>query len=111
MTILSMWPINEGSRRSGIMWRTLSGYLGNPPLHALTVKMLEEYRQSRRSEQVGPATINKELATIKHALTKAVAWKMVRKLFGKILKDVQKEKEPPGRLRYLADEAEAHKIP
>lgn len=84
--------------------------LGNPPIHALTVKVLEDYRQIRRGEGVGPATINKELATIKHALTKAVAWKMVRKDIRQDLKDVQKEKEPPGRLRYLEDEAEAQKI-
>lgn len=84
--------------------------LGNPPIHSLTVKVLEDYRQTRRSEKIGPATINKELATIKHALTKAVAWKMVRKDIRQDLKDVQKEKEPPGRLRYLADAAEAQKI-
>lgn len=35
---------------------------------------------------------------------------MVRKEIRQDLKDVQKDKEPPGRLRYLADEAEAHKI-
>ena len=84
--------------------------LGIPRIHALTVKVLEDYRQTRRSEKVGPATINKELATIKHALTKAVAWKMVRKDIRQDLKDVQKEKEPPGRLRYLEDEAEAQTI-
>jgi len=84
--------------------------LGNPPIHALTVKTLEDYRHTRRSEGVGPATINKELATIKHALTKAVAWKMVRKEIRQDLKDVQKDKEPPGRLRYLEDETEAQKI-
>ncbi|MCA9452559.1 MAG: site-specific integrase [Nitrospira sp.] len=84
--------------------------LGNPPIHTLTVKVLEDYRQQRRSEGVGPATINKELATIKHALTKAVAWKMVRKEIRQDLRDVQKDKEPPGRLRYLEDEQEARKI-
>lgn len=84
--------------------------LGNLPIHALTVKVLEDYRHMRRQEGVGPATINKELATIKHALTKAVAWKMVRKDIRQDLKEVQKEKEPPGRLRYLEDEAEAQKI-
>ncbi|HBP90923.1 MAG TPA: tyrosine-type recombinase/integrase [Nitrospirales bacterium] len=84
--------------------------LGNPPIHAITVKMLEEYRQTRRGEGVGPATINKELATIKHALTKAVAWKMVRKEIRQDLRDVQKDREPPGRLRYLEDEQEARTI-
>ena len=92
--------------RAGVSIRIL----GNPPIHSLTVKVLEDYRQTRRSEKVGPATINKELATIKHALTKPVAWKWVRKDIRQDLKDVQQEKEPPGRLRYLEDEAEAQKI-
>jgi hypothetical protein len=47
--------------------------LGNPPIHTLSVKVVEEYREPRRAEGVGPVTINKELATLKHALTKAVA--------------------------------------
>jgi integrase len=82
----------------------------NPPLHTLTVKVVEEYRETRRVEGVGPATINKELATLKHALTKAVAWKMVRKHIREDLKAVQKDKEPPGRLRYLADHEEADRL-
>ena len=84
--------------------------LGNPPIHTLTVKVVEEYRETRRAEGVGPATINKELATLKHALTKAVAWKLVRKQVREDLKDVQKEKEPPGRLRYLEDQGEAQRL-
>ena len=44
---------------------------GNPPIHALTVEMLDQYRASRLGEKVGPATINREMATLKHALSKA----------------------------------------
>ena len=84
--------------------------LGNPPIHSLTVKVVEEYRETRRAEGVGPATINKELATLKHGLTKAVAWKMVQKHIREDLKSVQKDKEPPGRLRYLADHQEADEL-
>ncbi len=84
--------------------------LGNPPIHTLTVKVVEEYREKRRTEGVGPATINKELATLKHALTKAVVWKMVQKHIREDLKAVQKDKEPPGRLRYLADHQEADRL-
>jgi integrase len=84
--------------------------LENPPLHTLTVKVVEEYRETRRTEGVGPATINKELATLKHALTKAVAWKMVQKHIREDLKAVQKDKEPPGRLRYLEGHQEADRL-
>ena len=83
---------------------------GNPPIHTLTVMVVEEYRETRRAEGVGPATINKELATLKHALTKAVTWKMVGKQVREDLKAVQKEKEPPGRLRYLEDQVEAQRL-
>jgi integrase len=84
--------------------------LGNPPIHTLSVKVVEEYRETRRAEGVGPATINKELATLKHALTKAVAWKMVRKHIREDLKDVKKDQEPPGRLRYLTSHQEADQL-
>jgi integrase len=84
--------------------------LGNPPIHSLTVKVVEDYRETRREEGVGPATINKELATLKHGLTKAVDWKMVQKHIREDLKAVRKDKEPPGRLRYLADHQEADRL-
>jgi len=86
----------------------LKRILGNPPIHTLTVKMLEDYRQVRINEGVGPATINREMATLKHAMTKAVSWKMVRKSIREDLRDVGKLPEPGGRLRYLSsyDEAE-----
>jgi hypothetical protein len=45
---------------------------GNPPIHTLTVEVLGQYRGHRRGETVGSATINREMATLKHALSKAV---------------------------------------
>lgn len=49
---------------------------GNHPIHTLTVEVLDQYRASRQGEKVGPATINREMATLKHALSKAVEWKL-----------------------------------
>src|SRR5215510_11077946 len=43
--------------------------LGNPPIHSLTVEVLDQYRALRLGEKVGPATINREMATVKHALS------------------------------------------
>ena len=88
----------------------LTRILGNPPIHTLTVKVLERYRDIRRSEGVGPATINRELATIKHALTKAASWKLIKKEQREELKGVQKDKEPPGRLRYLTNQEEEDRL-
>src|SRR5512145_2922271 len=52
---------------------------GNPPIHSLTVEVIDHYRAQRLGEKVGPATINREMATLKHALSKAVDWKLLRK--------------------------------
>jgi hypothetical protein len=35
---------------------------GNPPIHTLTVEVLDQYRALRLGEKVGPATINREMA-------------------------------------------------
>ncbi|NOS80562.1 MAG: hypothetical protein E8D46_09730 [Nitrospira sp.] len=52
---------------------------GNPLIHTLTVEVLDQYRALRLEEKVGSATINREMATLKHALSKAVEWKLLRK--------------------------------
>jgi hypothetical protein len=51
----------------------------NPPIHTLTVEVLDQYRALRLEEKGGPATINREMATLKHTLSKAVEWKLLRK--------------------------------
>src|SRR5438552_3349925 len=56
----------------------LKRHLGNPPIHTLTVELLDRYREDRRRDGVGPGTINREIATLKHAMTKAVQWKLLR---------------------------------
>jgi integrase len=83
---------------------------GNPPIHSLTVEVLDQYRASRLGEKVGPATINREMATLKHALSKAVEWKLLRKTAREELTAIKKYQEPDGRLRYLSGEAEAERL-
>jgi hypothetical protein len=61
---------------------------GNPPIHTLTVEVLDHYR-ARRLDKVGPATINREMATLKHALSKAVEWKLLRKVLREELTAIQ----------------------
>lgn len=48
-----------------------------------------------------PATVNKELATLKHLYTLAMKWKYVSR---NPVREVKFLKEPPGRLRYLLPE-------
>ncbi len=83
---------------------------GNPPIHSLTVEVLDQYRALRLGEKVGPATINREMATLKHALSKAVEWKLLRKTSREELTAIKKYQEPDGRLRYLSGEAEAERL-
>src|SRR6267143_427013 len=80
---------------------------GNPPIHTLTVEALDHYWARRIGEQVGPATINREMATLKHALSKAVEWKLLRKTAREELTAIKKYQEPDGRLRYLSGPVEA----
>src|SRR5262245_14136520 len=83
---------------------------GNPPIHTLTVEVLDHYRALRLGEKVGPATINREMATLKHALSKAVEWKLLRKAAREELTAIRKYQEPDGRLRYLSGPAEAERL-
>ena len=83
---------------------------GNPPIHTLTVEVLDRYREHRRGEGMGPATINREIATLKHALSKAVEWKLLRKAAREELTAIRKYQEPDGRLRYLSGPAEADRL-
>jgi integrase len=66
-------------------------------LPKLTTAMIEKYKV-QRSQQVKPATVNRELALLKHMFTKAVDWGYLKQ---NPAKPVKLLKEPPGRLRYL----------
>ncbi|MCS6304910.1 MAG: site-specific integrase [Nitrospira sp.] len=83
---------------------------GNPLIHTLTVEVLDQYRTRRLSENVTPATINREMSTLKHALSKAVEWKLLRKTAREELVAIRKYQEPDGRLRYLSGDAEAERL-
>jgi integrase len=72
-------------------------------LSGITAKQVEEYKVQRR-KVVSPATVNREIALLKHMCTKAMEWGYLR---ANPLKRVKFLKEPPGRLRYLTrDEME-----
>jgi integrase len=69
-------------------------------LSALTAKQVENYKVKRRA-LVGSATVNRELALIKHMCTKAMEWGYLK---ANPLRSVRLLKEPPGRLRYLTQQ-------
>ena len=108
--ICLLWGINGDSRRSVFHFAHFKRVWGDPPIQSLTVEVLDLYRARRLSEKVGPATINREMATLKHALSKAVEWKLLRKTSREELTAIKKYQEPDGRLRYLSGEAEAERL-
>jgi len=92
------------NRRDRFSVAQLSSAFEGRYLFDITPRMIEKYKADRL-ESVSPATVNRELACLKHMYTKAIEWDYVKT---NPVKSVKSLKEPPGRLRYLsADEADA----
>ena len=72
-------------------------YFEGKYLHEVATQEIERYKELRL-EEVKPATVNRELACLKHFYSKAVEWGYVDK---NPVKNVKLLKEPPGRVRYL----------
>jgi integrase len=69
-------------------------------LSKLITAPIEKYKV-QHSQEVKAGTVNRELALLKHMLTKAVDWGYLKQNPTKAVKLL---KEPPGRLRYLEAE-------
>ena len=69
-------------------------------LFEITAPMIEKYKADRL-KKVEPATVNREMACLRHMFTKAISWGYIK---GSPLTEVKKLKEPPGRVRYLTPE-------
>jgi len=70
-------------------------------LYEITVEDIERFKAVRSRSKVGPATVNRNLATIKTLFNKAVEW---GKIENSPAKNVKFLREPSGRLRYLEKE-------
>jgi integrase len=66
-------------------------------LSTITPKSVEQYK-AQRLQYVRPATVNRELALLKHIFTKAIEWGYIKENPAKAVKLL---KEPSGRVRYL----------
>lgn len=69
-------------------------------LFEITSPMIEKYK-AERLKDVEPATVNREIACLRHMFNKAIAWDYIKK---SPLAEIKKLKEPPGRIRYLTQE-------
>lgn len=77
---------------------------GNYPLRAISTKLLEQYQTCMLNKQLKPATINRHIALIKHAFTKAADWNMIEEGALKRVRKVKLLPENNRRLRYLSKE-------
>jgi len=96
--------INLYSRPNKRSWKSdiynlkaLYPFFNGKYLYEITAEGIEQFK-AERSKSVAPATVNRELATLKTMLNKAVAWK---KLQESPARNVKFLREPNGRLRYL----------
>jgi integrase len=75
---------------------------GDIPLSGFSTKVVEQYQTKRLKEGRKPATVNKELATLKHMLRKAAEWGMVSEEAIKGASKIRLLAENNRRLRYLS---------
>ena len=92
-------------RRDKINIDHLTSFFKGKYLFEIDAQMIENFKATRL-EKVAPATVNRELACLKHMYTKALEWGLVKESPAKAVKLL---KEPPGRLRYLMPE-EVHRL-
>ncbi len=98
-------PNKKSSRRDVTSINNLKPFFAGKYLHEITPLDMEKYKR-KRQRQVSNATVNREVACLKHIFTKAIEWGMVQKNPGKKVKLLR---ERNTRLRYL-DEKEIGRL-
>ncbi len=92
-------PNKKSSRRDVTSINNLKPFFGGKYLHEITPLDMEKYKR-RRQGKVSNATVNREVACLKHIFTKAIEWGIVKKNPGKKVKLLR---ERNTRLRYLGE--------
>jgi integrase len=93
-------PNKRSWDRDELSIKHLSAFFGGKHLHEITALDIENYKVERR-QKVSPATVNRELACLKHIFNKAIEW---GKLDINPASKVKKFREPNQRVRYLEEE-------
>jgi integrase len=86
--------------RDEVSLKSLLPVFGARHLYEIKPYLIEKYKIERR-KSVSPATVNRELACLKHMLTKAVEWELLEE---NPAKKVRLLTENNKRLRYLTEE-------
>jgi integrase len=90
-------------RRHEISWRAVQPVLGTKRLTDIAPFDLERYRRTRKQAGKSDATINRELAFLRHVYSMAVTW---GKAAENPVKKVRFAREDNGRVRMLSPEEE-----
>lgn len=98
-------PNKKSSRRDVTSINNLKPFFAGKYLYEITPLDMEKYKRGRQGE-VSNATVNREVACLKHIFTKAIEWAIVQKNPGKKVKLLR---ERNTRLRYL-DEKEIGRL-
>jgi integrase len=93
---------NKGSThgKKQFIIKNLLEHFGDVSVGSITPEQVEAFKATRL-KKVKPATVNRDLAALKHALRLAVEWGYLE---GSPADRVRQLKEPPGRVRYLTHE-------
>ena len=84
--------------------KKLVAVFGRYKLHELNTQRVEQYQTAGINRGLKPATVNRELACLKHMLTKAVDWEMVGDEIREKVRRVRQLPENNRRLRFLSRE-------
>jgi integrase len=93
-------------KRDELSVRTLLKFFRNQTLHSIKPYDIEDYKTKRIKDGVANATVNRELACLKHMYNLAIKWEDALR---NPVKDVDFLEEPPGRTRFL-DEEECQRL-
>lgn len=96
----------QSFRRDQVSIHMLLKVFRGKPINTITPFDVNQYQNMRR-RQVEPATVNRDVACLKHMFNLAVDWDFLK--VNRLLR-VKKYKEPPGRVRYLTKEEEERLI-
>lgn len=98
-------PATAHHRRS--LLGIIQAAIGDVRLDDLSTVHVKRLKDARRRDGTGNATINRAVAQLKHLCSWAADLGKMRKETALAIEDIEMEKEPPGRVRYLVgDEAE-----
>jgi integrase len=98
----------KSSLRDECSLKHLSKTFDGKMLSEVNPLLIEKYKKTRKDEGAEPATVNRELACLRHMFNMAIAWGKAQNYpFGFGKNKVKFLKEPKGKDRILSEEEEA----